>query len=64
MKPQYTFGFIDEPQFRCADSREHVAYLLRAYRANERRYQLTRIPGGYRVTTALQSAIAEILRIQ
>jgi hypothetical protein len=62
MKPQYTFGFTDEPQFRCVDSRQHVAHLLRAYRANPRMYRLTRIPGGYRVAQSLSDAVAEILR--
>lgn len=62
MKPQYTFGFTDEPQFRCVDSRQHVAHLLRAYRANRRRYKLQRIPSGYRVTQSLSDAVAEILR--
>ncbi|UOF82424.1 UNVERIFIED_CONTAM: hypothetical protein [Bacteriophage sp.] len=61
-KPQFTFGFIDEPQFRCRDTRAHVAHLLRAYRANPRRYQLTRIPNGYRVHQVLFTATAEILR--
>ena len=62
IKHQFTFGFIDEPQFRCQDSRAHVAHLLRAYRANPRRYELTRIPNGYRVRQVFSTATAEILR--
>ena len=62
MKPVYTFGFIDEPQFRCPDSRAHVAHLLRAYRAHPERYQVTRIPNGYRVKQSLSNALAEIHR--
>lgn len=40
MKPQFTFHFADEPQFKTIDSRAHVAHLLRAYRAHPLRYAL------------------------
>ena len=42
MKPQFTFHFADEPQFKTTDSRAHVAHLLRAYRAHPLRYALSK----------------------
>ena len=42
MKPQFTFHFADEPQFKTTDSRAHVAHLLRAYRAHPERYALSK----------------------
>ena len=42
MKPQFTFHFADEPQFKTTDSRAHVAHLLRAYRAHPKRYALSK----------------------
>lgn len=53
------FYFTDEPQYRTQDSRAHAAHLLRAYRANPDRYEVTRCsPGVYLVVASNASAIA------
>lgn len=57
MKANYTFGFIDEPQYRTATTRAYMAHLLRAYRAHPERYLLTRISNGYRVQVRMSDAI-------
>ena len=43
MKPQFTFYFTDQPQFRAVDKRYITAGLLRAYRAHPERYALKRL---------------------
>ena len=42
-KPNFTFHFQDEPQFRAIDKRYKTASLLRAYRAHPERYTLKRL---------------------
>ena len=57
MKTNYSFGFIDEPQFRVMTSREEMANKLRAFRANPKFYKLTKIHNGYQVQTRNSSVI-------
>ncbi len=53
------FHFIDEPQFRSQDSREHVARLLRAYRAHPKRTKIERkAPGLYMIRAIGTDAVA------
>ena len=49
MKTIYTFHFADEPQFKVPDSREHIAHLLRSYRAHPKRCILKKTGKGYSV---------------
>lgn len=59
VKKQCAFHFTDEAQFRCAESREHAAHLLRAWRKHSKRYVLQRkAPGVYEVRTAGTTAVA------
>ena len=57
MKVNYSFGFIDEPQFRAITSRAEMANKLRAARAQPKRYKLTKIHNGYQVQVCNSSAI-------
>lgn len=58
-KRQCAFHFIDEAQYRCAESREHAAHLLRAWRKHSKRYVLQRKAlGVYEVRTSGSSAVA------
>ncbi len=43
MKPEFTFHYVDEPQFKVSERRELVASALRAYRRHPERYHLQRI---------------------
>ena len=66
MKTQFTFGFVDEPQFRTAvTNRQWLANYLRAAR-NQPHLRVRRIVGtrtAYAVATACQSAEALILPV-
>lgn len=43
MKPDYTFHFIDEPQFKTTASRADIANRLRAYRHGRNAFKITRL---------------------
>jgi hypothetical protein len=66
MKPQFTFYFTDQPQFRTTDKRYITANMLRAYRAHPERYRLKRLGlHRYSVTTDpwRDNVVAAILEI-
>jgi hypothetical protein len=42
MKPEFTFHFDDQPQFKVSDRRSRTANDLRAYRKHPERYQIKR----------------------
>ena len=59
-KPNFTFHFVDEPQFKGPASRVWVANALRSYR-KQPRFTLIRIaPHTYNVHVVLSSAVARI----
>jgi hypothetical protein len=43
MKPQFTFYFVDEPQFATRDARYVTANQLRCYRKHSERYEFKRL---------------------
>jgi hypothetical protein len=42
MKPEFTFHFDDQPQFKVSDRRYKTASMLRSYRKHPERYQIKR----------------------
>jgi len=43
MKPEFTFHFEDEPQFKVSDRRYKTASMLWAYRRHPERYHIKRM---------------------
>ena len=67
MKAEFTFYFMDEPQFRTTDKRYITANMLRAYRAHPERYTLKKVGlHRYFVTTDpwRDNAVTAILEIK